>query len=372
VAGGLIRRYLLACLVWVEARLHWFLRLATLRFRLAKRLVKRSHYWTLGGSAMTSEDMIRDFATTGCDLPRASMRWALDHWDEAGPALIALLDRYTSGEDRSEGTRDALLFAVHLLGQRAEAGAFPALCRLMRATEACEAALGDATTETLPQIIVSTYDGNLATLQGVIEDADADEFVRHGAMMAMAYLTRTGRIPDAEMRAYLPRLYSEMQPQSHSFVWAGWVEAVVCLGYGDYAEMAERLLRRRFVDRFTMTVEEFRDDLRRTLADPNDLSGFESDRIAPFGDAIATLAQWYYFTEKYKKDQAREAARRAVDEKYRSSSAESPYSLYPTLPHINEFRHVGRNDQCPCGSGKKFKKCCLPENSGAMPLSAAQ
>jgi preprotein translocase subunit SecA len=25
----------------------------------------------------------------------------------------------------------------------------------------------------------------------------------------------------------------------------------------------------------------------------------------------------------------------------------------------NEFRHVGRNDPCPCGSGKKFKKCCL-------------
>lgn len=22
-------------------------------------------------------------------------------------------------------------------------------------------------------------------------------------------------------------------------------------------------------------------------------------------------------------------------------------------------RKVGRNDPCPCGSGKKFKKCCL-------------
>jgi hypothetical protein len=23
--------------------------------------------------------------------------------------------------------------------------------------------------------------------------------------------------------------------------------------------------------------------------------------------------------------------------------------------------YVGRNDRCPCGSGKKAKKCCLPE-----------
>lgn len=26
----------------------------------------------------------------------------------------------------------------------------------------------------------------------------------------------------------------------------------------------------------------------------------------------------------------------------------------------NPFEGVGRNDPCPCGSGKKFKKCCLP------------
>ena len=28
-------------------------------------------------------------------------------------------------------------------------------------------------------------------------------------------------------------------------------------------------------------------------------------------------------------------------------------------PAINPFKGVGRNDPCPCGSGKKFKKCCL-------------
>lgn len=29
------------------------------------------------------------------------------------------------------------------------------------------------------------------------------------------------------------------------------------------------------------------------------------------------------------------------------------------MPITNEFKTVGRNDPCPCGSGKKFKKCCL-------------
>ncbi len=33
----------------------------------------------------------------------------------------------------------------------------------------------------------------------------------------------------------------------------------------------------------------------------------------------------------------------------------------PGLPlHISRYENVGRNDECPCGSGKKFKYCCYP------------
>ena len=27
-------------------------------------------------------------------------------------------------------------------------------------------------------------------------------------------------------------------------------------------------------------------------------------------------------------------------------------------PYVREEKKVGRNEPCPCGSGKKFKKCC--------------
>jgi hypothetical protein len=33
------------------------------------------------------------------------------------------------------------------------------------------------------------------------------------------------------------------------------------------------------------------------------------------------------------------------------------------LPFVREAAKVGRNDPCPCGSGKKYKKCCLPRAS---------
>ena len=28
-------------------------------------------------------------------------------------------------------------------------------------------------------------------------------------------------------------------------------------------------------------------------------------------------------------------------------------------PIVNEGQTIGRNDKCPCDSGRKFKKCCL-------------
>ncbi|NIL94904.1 MAG: hypothetical protein GTO71_10815, partial [Woeseiaceae bacterium] len=29
----------------------------------------------------------------------------------------------------------------------------------------------------------------------------------------------------------------------------------------------------------------------------------------------------------------------------------------PVMPFVREGRKVGRNEPCPCGSGKKFKQC---------------
>jgi uncharacterized protein YecA (UPF0149 family) len=31
----------------------------------------------------------------------------------------------------------------------------------------------------------------------------------------------------------------------------------------------------------------------------------------------------------------------------------------PALPTVPHGRPVGRNDPCPCGSGHKYKRCCL-------------
>ena len=41
----------------------------------------------------------------------------------------------------------------------------------------------------------------------------------------------------------------------------------------------------------------------------------------------------------------------------REASRYRRMELTPTAKQVRSGR-VGRNDPCPCGSGKKFKKCC--------------
>jgi hypothetical protein len=39
---------------------------------------------------------------------------------------------------------------------------------------------------------------------------------------------------------------------------------------------------------------------------------------------------------------------------------------YAQEPYLRDSPKVGRNDPCPCGSGKKYKKCCLSGESGVQ------
>jgi uncharacterized protein len=305
---------------------------------------------------MSPDEAIEALAQAAQDLPREAMQWSIDHWDEAGPRFIALLERYASGADRSDGATAALFFVIHLLGEMAETEAFPSLCTLMRQEQPLEDALGDAITETLTGVVISTFNDDLDALKAVIEAEDADQFVRLGTLQALAYITRIGKCSDGDMRAYLLHLFDHMQPQAECVAWAGWADAVSNLGYEDYAAKAEQLIRRGFVPLGLMTVRDFRSDLRRTLDDPERMAGFARGRIGPFVDAIGTLEHWYDFTAEAKAAEARPAASLVEGE---DEIEDEPGGYVLAAPHVNPLRHVGRNDPCPCGSGKKYKKCCI-------------
>jgi uncharacterized protein len=193
----------------------------------------------------------------------------------------------------------------------------------------------------------------------VIEAEGADEYVRAGALEVLAYLAATGRAtPREEAEVYLLRLYDALRPQHESFVWYGWTLAVALLGLEAMSGVVRQAFARGLIDPMVTNHDLFREDLGRTLADPERMAGFRHDKIAPFEDAIGELSGWYAFSDAAKQDRARRLAREVAGIEQGA----------PQLPAVNPFKGVGRNDPCPCGSGRKFKKCCLPRASSGAGL----
>ena len=101
-------------------------------------------------------------------------------------------------------------------------------------------------------------------------------------------------------------------------------------------------------------------DLKLTLDDPERMAGLTEKRLAPFTRAIDTLAGWYGFSEGYARKMALGAEERAEQTRREQQRRDR-----------DRWRHVGRNDPCPCGSGRKFKKCCLGKINAERPTAGS-
>ena len=262
-------------------------------------------------TAMDVETAIRAFASAGHDLPREAMRWALDHWDEARPACSGCW----SGTPRRGpvgGGRGCGLLHPPPRGREAGDARVRPLCRLLRDAEA----LGGAGRRRHHHPLADP-DQHLRRRPRGAEGRDrggaADEYARAGALEVLAYLAATGRVAREEAEAYLLRLHDALRPRHESFVWSGWVLAVGLLGLEVLSDVVRRAFERGLVDPTVMGYEHFREDLRRTLADPERMAGFRHDNIAPLEDAVGELSRWYAFSDGAERDRARRSQVTAFD-----------------------------------------------------------
>lgn len=289
-----------------------------------------------------------ELATTRGRLPTEAVQWMLDHWDEAGPRLVAMLGRYAAADvkDISEDAQAGLFLAIHMLAEKRETAAFKPLCRLLRNAEATEWVLGDAVAATLTSLLISLHDGDLETLKALIEDPELDEYVRHAAMNAWAYFAFNGAISRDGAREYLQTLAQTMQPQEPHYAWVGIADAAILLGLDDLRPLVEDLIRRELIPPWEFDLDDFDRAMKAALADPKRKSAFDLDHVYPFAGTIEELSQWSWAPEE------------AEDDEREEEEADDVFAE-PEEPYVNPLRHVGRNDPCPCGSGKKYKKCCL-------------
>ena len=280
-------------------------------------------------------------------LPREALKAASAQRVEMLPLFLDEIETYLALEPAGRAMPTPLFFIFHLLGEWREKAAYRPLARLLRLPRRdVDAIFGDGITTTSHRVMASVFDGDPEPLYDIILDRGAEEFIRAGMCEALAMVTVRGELDRAETGRFLRDAFMELQPQRQNYVWVGWQSAIAMLGMSDLKLLVKKAFDRGFIDSHVLGFDHFEEDLRRGIDHPGEPRHPDDRDCTLFGDTVEELSGWYCFSEQYREDQER-WRRQAAANHSRSQRLENP------------FKGVGRNDPCPCGSGKKFKKCCL-------------
>jgi hypothetical protein len=295
---------------------------------------------------MDAADILNEL-TDAEGLPKLAIAAASEQRAEIVPVFLREIDSFLALSPAERAKPTPLFFIFHLLGEWREKAGYRPLARLLRCPrQEVDAILGDAVTSTTHRVMAAIFDGDPEPLYEIILDPNADQFVRSRMCEAVAMLVLRGELDQENAARFLRDALMELRPQAQSFVWQGWQSAIAMLGLSELKVLVKRAFDRGFIDPQWLDYEGFVRDLEWGIENPGAPRHAHIREFTLFGDTIEELSRWYGFSEEFlaRRDQGHE-------------HGETDFA--DSQPLRNPFKAVGRNNRCPCGSGKKFKHCCL-------------
>jgi hypothetical protein len=302
------------------------------------------------------EPYIKELATSR-ELPSFAVALCALRYPDSGRFLRAALERAADGAliDRED---ERLFFrALFIIGGRRDPLGFEPLLRLLRRPQdEVEYLLGDANPGHLPRIAAGMFNGDTEALFEAITDQRLEDFTRDSLLGAATFLTWEGRIDRERMIAFLRRFDAEHLAPDEDMTWYGWLQAVALLGLRELEPTVMAAWDRGSIPPKVLERHEFIEDLERAERAPDDIQRFKDAYLGYIDDVVVALEDWIITEDEEDGDVLDIDS--LDDDPPMASDQRFPLNL-PGQPAMNPWRHVGRNDLCPCGSGKKAKRCCL-------------
>ncbi|MDA0348083.1 MAG: DUF1186 domain-containing protein [Verrucomicrobia bacterium] len=297
-------------------------------------------------------DFLKPLLYLGEGYPREEIDEVILRREEATPHLLAALEWMLTHTEEAIDEYEYMLslYAMYLLAQFREKKAKPMMIALAR-HPLSDDLLGDVITEGLHLMLASLCCDDPEALKLVVEDLDADPFARSAAIEALGTLCLKGHYSRDALSSYLSELYDFKLEKEPSFVWDGAVGVSVDLCLSEHRDLIKRAYLEGLADE---SVDNLLDVLSRL---DNERPYFTRDHRFRFADDIhREISKWYCFTDKYVVDKAK----RQKKPKEYVPVRDEPANIggYSDVPYLRPERKIGRNEPCPCGSGKKYKKCC--------------
>jgi uncharacterized protein YecA (UPF0149 family) len=187
-------------------------------------------------------------------------------------------------------------------------------------------------------------------MDSLIRNRDLNEYVRSQATLAYCLLVRDGRLQRDEAVERLTAHLREAIDGEDVQIVTNLVSALSQLYPAKAAETIQEAYQRGMVETFMVGWNDVQEEIARGE------EGYRrwSSRLEPtaISDTIAELCTWGSFAPKPPK--------RIIKPPVPATFAWDDEPL-DDLPESSTPR-ARRNDPCPCGSGKKYKKCCGAPN----------
>jgi len=297
---------------------------------------------------MTIPEILKELEPFTGRFPMEAMKSAIEQREAITPELLRVVEAIAANPTEVAQREDYMLpvFALYLLAQFREKRAYPYIVKMFSAPgETSYDLVGDTVSEGLMHIFASVYDGNPALLHGLIENEEASEYVRDAAIKAIAGLERSAQMPHDEVIEYFRSLFHGRLQRTPSFAWDGLVCTVANLPAPELLEEVRQAYAEGLVDESIADLKSIEQDL--AAPEPGRREGH---RLVT--DAISEMEHWACF---HPEDSG--PTEPLEPEIPLPPPAPVPASYVAPKPYVSEPK-IGRNDPCPCGSGKKYKKCC--------------
>lgn len=312
---------------------------------------------------MNIETIKKQLETFDKTFPEAAVRAAMEQREAITPILLDCLRTAADDPQRVAAIPGAMLhiYAMYLLAQFQERAAYPLLVKLFSTPgEVCFDLAGDVVTEDLDRILIAVCGGDLEPIKRMIEDPTVNEYVRSSCMRSLVTLVLRGDLERESAIDYFRTLFTDKLSREPGFVWGSLIIDCCDLCPEELLPEIERAFADGLVDTFLIGL----DSVEQSIAEGREAAmqlGRRSRR-GPITDTVAEIQCWACFDEEESPAAPLMPPMPPMetDDLPRTTKGGSPPPT-PTVVRSTPagYEKVGRNDPCPCGSGKKYKKCCL-------------
>ncbi|MBK5964349.1 hypothetical protein CCR95_09690 [Thiocystis minor] len=273
-------------------------------------------------------------------FPEDALRAAIAQREAITPLLLASLQAVADSPDEVAGKPSLMLhlYAMYLLAQFREQAAYPLLVKFFSTPgEISLDATGDVITEDLGRILASVCQREIAPIQRMIEDPAVNEYVRSASLRALTVLVVEEELPREQVIDYFRTLFHGKLERESDYILSALISECCDLYPEELLQEIERAFDDDLVDLSYIRMDSVRNALMEGKEEV--LQKTKQRRGNLIYDTIAEMRWWACF----------------------KPDTDTPATTYrPTTKHVmTKTDKVGRNDPCPCGSGKKYKKCCL-------------